>query len=575
VIFAKPNQISVFMQKSTTQPYPIFCLLILWFFVACSQPAQYDVVIRNALLYDGSGKAPLQGDLAIRGDSIVAMGNIGVAKGKTELDAKGMAVAPGFVNMLSWSTETLLADGRSQGDVRQGVTLEVMGEGFSMGPLSDTMKAVMRKQQEDIKFDIAWTTLGEYLEHLEHKGVSCNVASFIGASSVRIHELGYENRPPNAEELERMRALVRKAMEEGAMGVGSALIYAPGFYAKTDELIELCKAAAPYGGSYITHMRSEGNKFLEAIDEVLTIAKEASVHAEIYHLKAGGKQNWHKMALAIAKIDSARAAGLNITTDMYTYVAGATGFDAAMPPAVQEGGLDRWVERLKDPKQRPGIIKAMKTNASDWENLYYSAGPDGVMLVGFKEDSLKYLTGKRLPEVAKLYGKTPEETILDLIIKDHTRIGVVYFLMSEDNVKRQIALPYMSFGSDAGSMAPEGVFVKSSTHPRAYGNFARLLGKYVRDEKVVPLEEAVRKLTSLPCENLKIKRRGRLAPGYYADIVIFDPATIRDHATFEKPHQYSTGVQHVFVNGVQVLRDGEHTGATPGRVVRGPGWKRR
>jgi N-acyl-D-amino-acid deacylase len=574
VIFAKPNQISVFMQKSTTLPYPIFCLPILCFFVACSQPVQYDVVIRNALLYDGSGKAPVQGALAIRGDSIVAMGDIGVAKGKTELDAKGLAVAPGFVNMLSWSTETLLADGRSQGDIRQGVTLEVMGEGFSMGPLSDTMKAVMRKQQEDIKFDIAWTTLGEYLEHLERKGVSCNVASFIGASSVRIHELGYENRPPNAEELERMRALVRKAMEEGAMGVGSALIYAPGFYAKTDELVELCKAAAPYGGSYITHMRSEGNKFLEAIDEVLTIAKEAGVHAEIYHLKAGGKQNWHKMALAIAKIDSARTAGLNITTDMYTYVAGATGFDAAMPPAVQEGGLDRWVARLKDPKQRPGIIKAMKTNASDWENLYYSAGPDGVMLVGFKEDSLKYLTGKRLPEVAKLYGKTPEETILDLIIKDHTRIGVVYFLMSEDNVKRQIALPYMSFGSDAGSMAPEGVFMKSSTHPRAYGNFARLLGKYVRDEKVVSLEEAVRKLTSLPCENLKIKRRGRLAPGYYADVVIFDPATIQDHATFEKPHQYSTGVQHVFVNGVQVLKDGEHTGVTPGRVVRGPGWKK-
>ena len=555
--------------------YPFWGLLYLLFLAACTQPKPYDVVIRNALLYDGSGKAPVHGDIAIQGDSIVAMGNLGEAKGKTEIDAKGMAVAPGFVNMLSWSNESLLQDGHSQSDIRQGVTLEVMGEGESMGPLSDTMKTLMLKQQGDIKFDIKWTSLGEYLEYLERKGVSSNVASYVGAATVRVHELGYENRPPNPEELDRMRSLVKQAMEEGAIGVGSSLIYAPAFYAQTDELTELCKVASQYGGSYITHMRSEGNKFLEAIDEVITISKNAGIHSEIYHLKAAGKQNWYKLDMAVAKIDSARNAGLNITTNMYTYIAGATGFDAAMPPAVQEGGLDKWIARLKDPKQRPGIIQAMKINAQDWENLYYSAGAEGVMLVGFKEDSLKYLTGKRLPEVAAMYGTSPEETILDLIIKDHTRIGVVYFLMSEENVKRQISMPYMSFGSDESSQAPEGVFLKSNAHPRAYGNVARLLGKYVRDEKVIPLEEAVRKLSSLPCENLKIKRRGRLAPGYFADIVIFDPATIQDHATFEKPHQYATGVQHVFVNGVQVLKDGEHTGATPGKVVRGPGWKKR
>jgi N-acyl-D-amino-acid deacylase len=533
-----------------------------------------DLIIRNGILYDGSGKPGFHGDIAVSGDSIVAIGNIGSMKATTEVDAQGKAVAPGFVNMLSWSTESLIADGRSQGEIRQGVTLEVMGEGNSMGPLNDYLRKYELDNQDDIKFDIPWTTLGQYLEFLEHKGVSCNVASFVGATTVRSNELKFDNRAPNAEELERMKALVRQAMQEGAMGIGSSLIYAPANYAKTDELIALCKEIAPYGGSYITHMRSEGNRFLEAIDEVIRIAKEAGIHAEIYHLKAAGKQNWHKLDLAIAKIDSARAAGIDITTDMYTYVAGATGFDAAMPPAVQAGGIDKWTERLQDPKQRPAIIEAMKTNASDWENLYYSAGADGVLLVGFKQDSLKYLTGKRLTEVARMYGKSPEETILDLIVKDHTRIGVVYFLMSEDNVRKQIKLPYMSFGSDASSMAPEGVFLKSSTHPRAYGNFARLLGKYVRDEKVISLEEAVRKLSSLPCENLKIKRRGKLAPGYFADIVVFDPATIRDNATFEKPHQYATGVSDVWVNGKQVLKNGEHTGATPGKVVRGPGYKK-
>ncbi|MBP6811427.1 MAG: D-aminoacylase [Saprospiraceae bacterium] len=549
-------------------------LLALTCLCACHpDPPQYDLIIRNGVLYDGSGKPGFRGDLAIQGDSIAALGDLGNAKGKVEVDAGGKAVAPGFVNVLSWSTTSLLADGRSQSDIRQGVTLELMGEGWSMGPLNDFMKDYDLKNQGDIKYDITWTTLSEYLEHLEKKGVSCNVASFLGAATTRIHELRFENRAPTPDEMERMRGLVRQAMEEGAFGIGSALIYAPDSYAKTEELIELCKVAAPYGGSYITHMRSEGNRFLEAIDEVIRIAKEAGIHAEIYHLKAGGKPNWHKMDQAIAKIDSARAAGINITTNMYTYVAGATGFDASMPPAVQEGGIDRWVERLKDLKQRPAIIAAMKANATDWENLYYFAGADGVKLLGFKEDSLKYLTGKTLAEAAKLYGTSPEQTIIDLIIKDHTRIEAAYFLMSEDNVRKQIKLPYMSFGSDAESSAPEGVFLKSSTHPRAYGNFARLLGKYVRDEKVIPMEDAIRKLTLLPCENFGIKRRGKLAPGYHADVVVFDPEKIQDHATFEKPQQYATGVTDVWVNGMQVLKNGEHTGATPGRVVRGPGYK--
>lgn len=557
------------------QYYLFFSLLVAAFCIGCQSPSpKYDLILRNGTLYDGSGKPGFQGDIAISGDSIVALGNLGHAKGLQEIDVAGKAVAPGFVNMLSWSTESLLADGRSQGDIRQGVTLEVMGEGSSMGPVNDFLRDYTLKNQGDIKYEIPWTTLGEYLEYLEKKGVSCNVASFIGAATVRSHELKFDNRAPKPEELERMKALVRQAMEEGALGVGTALIYAPGNYASTEELIALCQEAAKYDGAYITHLRSEGNRFIEAIDEVVRIAREANIRANIYHLKAGGKQNWHKMDIAIAKIDSARAAGIDLRTNMYTYIAGATGFDAAMPPSVQEGGIDKWVERLKDPRQRPGIIAAMKTNAADWENLYYSAGVDGVLLAEFKEDSLKYLTGKRLGEVAKMYGKSPEETILDLIIKDHTRIGVIYFLMSEENVRKQIKLPYMSFGSDAASMAPEGVFLKSSTHPRAYGNFARLLGQYVRDEKIIPLEDAIRKLSSLPCEGLRIQRRGKLAPGYFADIVVFDPATIQDHATFENPHQYATGVSDVWVNGKQVLKNGEHTGVTSGRFVRGPGYKK-
>jgi N-acyl-D-amino-acid deacylase len=476
--------------------------------------------------------------------------------------------------MLSWANETLIQDPRSESDIRQGVTLEVMGEGDSMGPLSDTMKKVNKELQGDIKYDITWTTLGEYLEYLQKKGIATNVASFVGATTVRVHELGYANRPPTREELDRMRGLVRQAMEEGALGVGSSLIYAPAFYAKTDELIALAQEASNYGGSYISHMRSEGNQLLEAVDELIRIAREANIPAEIYHLKAAGQSNWPKLDRVIAKVDSAQKAGLKVTADMYTYPAGATGLDASMPPAVQEGGLREWIKRLKDPATRARVKHEMDTPTNAWENLFLAAGsPERVLLVAFKQDSLKYLTGKTLGEVAKLRGISPEETAMDLVIQDDSRVGTVYFLMSEDNIKKQIALPWVSFGSDEGSMAPEGIFLKSNPHPRAYGNVARLLGKYVREEKVIPLEEAVRRLSSLPATNLKLQKRGALKPGYFADVVVFDPNTISDHATFDKPHQYATGMKHVFVNGVQVLKDGEHTNATPGRFVRGPGWK--
>ena len=534
----------------------------------------FDTIIRNGTVYDGSGSPGVRADVAISGDTVAAIGDLRNADAKTTIDATGLAVSPGFINMLSWATESLIHDPRSQSDIRQGVTLEVFGEGWSMGPLNAQMKQQTKDEQGDIKFDVAWTTLGEYLEYLERKGVSTNVASFIGATTVRIHELGYADRAPNAEELQRMRALVRSAMEEGALGVGSSLIYAPAFYAKTDELIALSQEAGKYGGMYISHMRSEGNRLLEAVDELIQIARAANVRAQIYHLKAAGQQNWPKMDQVIAKVVEARRQGLQITADMYTYTAGATGLDASMPPWVQEGGLKEWIKRLRDPATRERVEREMLTPTNEWESLYLAAGsPDRILLVAFKQDSLKYLTGKSLAEVARMRGTSPAVTAMDLVIADDSRVGTVYFLMSEDNIRKQIALPWVSFDSDAESLAPEGAFLKSNPHPRAYGTFARLLGRYVREQKVISLEEAIRRLTSLPATNLRIQKRGSLKPGFYADVVVFNPATIIDHATFDKPHQYSTGVNHVFVNGVQVLKDGEHTNATPGRVVRGPGWK--
>ncbi|KGB53240.1 N-acyl-D-amino-acid deacylase precursor [Sphingopyxis sp. LC81] len=540
--------------------------------VAAQAPA-YDLIIRGGTIYDGSGKAPVVGDVAIKDDRIVAVGKVdGTAK--TEVAAKGMAVAPGFINMLSWATESLIADPKSQSDIRQGVTLEVMGEGWSMGPVNATMKALETDRQGDIKFPIEWTSLGDYLSWLEKRGVSTNVASFIGAATVRVHELGEGDVDPTPEQLARMRALVKQAMNEGAMGVGSSIIYAPGSYAETDELVALTSEAAKCGGMYISHMRSEGDRIEEAVDELIDISRRSGAPAEIYHLKMAGRSNWGKLDTIVKKIEDARAEGLKITTDMYTYTAGATGLDAAMPTWVQAGGLEEWIKRLKDPAIRARVAEEMKKPGSNWENLYFGAGADKMILSGFKNDALKPLTGKTLAEVAAMRGKSPEETAMDLVVEDGSRVGTVYFLMSEDNVRKQVQLPWMSFGSDAASQATEGVFLKSGSHPRTYGNFARLLGRYVRDEKLIPLEQAVYRLTTLPATNLGIKDRGALKPGYYADVVVFDPATIGDRSTFEKPHQYSVGVRDVFVNGVGVLRNGEHSGATPGRAVRGAGFNR-
>ena len=545
--------------------------LAVTFFAGCTK---YDTIIRNGNIYDGTGGKPYPADLAIQGDKIAKIAPNIPERGKEEIDASNMAVSPGFINMLSWATTSLIADGRSLSDIKQGVTLEVFGEGGSMGPLNKQMKEDEKASMGEFKYDIDWTTLGEYLESLERRGISTNVASFIGATTLRIHEIGYENRPPTDQEMENMRNLVRQAMEEGALGIGSSLIYAPAFYSSTEELIELCKIASDYNGMYISHLRSESNQFLEALEELITISEKAGIRAEVYHLKAGGVKNHYKMDQAIARIDAARKRGLDISTDMYTYIAGATGLDAHMPPWVQEGGYNKWVERLKDPDIRAQVKQEMTIDTDEWENLGYLAGPDGVLFAGFKNSDLRQYIGKTLKEVADELGKHYADVAMDFVIQDGSRVDVVYFLMSEENVKKQIQLPYISFGSDAGSLAPEGDFLKYNPHPRAYGNFARLLGKYVREEKLIPLEEAVYKLSGLSADKLKIKDRGYLKKGNFADVVIFDPETIQDHATFSNPHQLATGVLHVFVNGMQVLKDGEHTGKTPGRVVRGPGYKK-
>ena len=518
---------------------PIVALLSVLLLAACASSAQpeYDLLIRNGQVFDGTGSAGVSAAIAVRGERIVAIGPLQDARARLEVDAKGMAVAPGFINMLSWADEPLLVDGRSQSDIRQGVTLEVFGEGWSMGPLNALMKEEQVDGQGDLKYAVNWTTLGEYLDGLQRKGISANVASFVGATTVRIHEIGYDDREPTPDELSRMQELVRQAMREGALGVGSSLIYAPAFYAKTPELIQLSKAAGEFGGMYISHIRSEGARLLEAIDELIQIAREARVPAEVYHFKAAGRDNWGKTDAAIARIEAARREGLRITADIYTYPAGATGLNATMPPWVQEGGYDAWVMRLKDPVIRARVKREMTTPTDKWENFFTGAGPDGILLSGFKSEALKPLTGKRLSEVAKMRRRSPEDTAMDLVIEDGSRVEAVYFLMAEDNLRKKLRLPWVSFASDSGSMAPEGVFLQSNPHPRGYGNFARWLGRYVRDERLVPLEEAIRRLTSLPAENLGIKERGRIAPGMFADLVVFDPGQIQDHATFEKPHQ--------------------------------------
>ncbi len=536
-------------------------------------PAEkFDVLIKGGTVYDGTGEKPRVVDVAIRGDRIVGLGTFPGDRARTVIDAKGMAVAPGFINMLSWSTDSLIEDGRSQSEIREGVTTEIMGEGNSMGPLNDRMKEQMLSQQGDIKYEIKWNTLSEYLRYLEQRGISCNVASFVGATTIRDFVIGLEDKQPTAEQLDQMRQLVRQEMEAGALGIGSSLIYPPAFYAKTEELIELCKVAAKYQGKYISHMRSEGNQLLEAIDELLRISREAGIPAEIYHIKAAGQPNWGKADAMLAKIEEARKGGMKITADMYTYTAAGTGLDACLPPWTEDGGYPALFKRLRDPATREKIAKEVRTPSDKWENLYLAAGsPEKILLSGFKSEKLKPLTGKSLAEIAKMRGKDPIETAMDLISEDESRIDSIYFLMSEENVKKEIAKPWVSFGSDEASQAPEGNFLKSNCHPRAYGNFARVLGKYAREDKILTLEQAVRKLSGLPATNLGLDHRGFIREGMFADVVVFDPATIGDKATFEKPHQYAVGMKHVFVNGTQVLNDGEHTGAKAGKALWGPG----
>ena len=554
---------------------PALLLLASLIYFSCrpGRP-EYDKIIHNGMLYDGNGGNPYKADIGIKGDTIAFIGDLTGVSSPISVDANGMAVAPGFINMMGHSEEALIQDGRCQSDIRQGITTEIFGE-FSMGPFNPKMKKQLQDGQGDIKYKVEWNTLGEYMNFLEHKGISCNIASFVGTGIVRQYIIGEDNKAPTPVQLDSMKMLVRQSMEEGALGVTNALIYPPDFFAKTDELIALSKEAAKYGGTYSSHIRSEGNKLSEAVEEIITISKEANIPVEIFHLKAAGKNNWGKMDSVIKRVERARKEGLDVTADMYTYIAGATGMTSAFPPTLQDGGFGKLWQRLHDPAMRKQMAQAMNTDAVDWENLYYGAGgAEHVLLLSFKQDSLKKFTGKTLAEVAGLRGKSAEETAMDLIIQDSTRVGVAYFLMNEDNVKKQVALPWVSFGSDEASYTTEGVFLKSNAHPRAYGNFSRVLGKYSRDEKIISLPEAIRKLSNLPAKHLKLTKRGELKVGNYADIVIFDPAKIKDNATFDKPHQYAEGMIHVFVNGTQVLKHGEHTNTMPGRFIKGPGYKK-
>ncbi|WP_297795403.1 amidohydrolase family protein [uncultured Eudoraea sp.] len=540
----------------------VLAFIVISLFIGCESQEPYDLIIRNGTIMDGSGDSSYKGDIAINSDTIVALGDLKKAVGAQEIDATGLTVAPGFINMLSWANVSLIEDGRSQGDIRQGVTLEVMGEGRSMGPLNEHMKQQMKKNQQNITYDISWATLGEYLDFLQNKGISTNVASFVGNGTLREYVMNYENRPPNSEELEKMKELTKQAMEEGAVGLSTSLIYVPSGHAKTDEIIELAKVASDYDGMYVSHIRDEEENLLEAVQELITISKEADIRSEIYHFKASGTANWHLLDSAIQLVNNARKAGLPITTDMYMYNASSTGLNILLPSWAKEGGHSMTMELMAQKAKRKQMIEEIK----------FHVPPEKILLVGFRNKEMRHLIGKTLAEIAEDRSKSPAETVVDLIEEDDSRIQVVYFSMSEENIKKKLALPYMAICSDAGSYTNEGVFLEQSTHPRAYGSFARLLGHFVRDEKVISLEEAIYKLTTLPATNLKLKKRGALKEGYYADVVIFDANTIKANATFSKPHQYATGMKHVFVNGIQVLKDEEHTGAFPGRVVRGPGW---
>lgn len=550
--------------------YVLFILIIT--ILGCNPETKYDIIIRNGLIYDGNGGTPYKADIAINADTIAFIGQIKNASAKNEIDANGKAVAPGFINMMGHSEESLFQDGRAQSDIRQGVTTEIFTES-SFGPLNAKMKNQFQKNQGDIKYDVSWNTLGEYMNTLEHKGISCNIASFVGAGTVRQYVIGEDDKAPTQQQLDSMKILVDTAMREGALGVTCALIYPPDNFAKTDELIALAKEASKYGGTYISHIRSEGNRLIPAINEIITIAKQANIPVEICHLKAAGKNNWYKIDTVIKMVEDARKQGIDITADMYTYTAAATGLTSCFPPTLQDGGFGKLRERLQNPAIRKQMITAMHTNANDWENLYYACGgPNNILLLSFKQDSLKKFTGKTLAQVAAIRGTSPEETAMDLIIEDSTRIGVAYFLMDENNIKKEIVLPWVSFGSDEAAYTNEGIFLKSNAHPRAYGNFARVIGKYSRDEKLMTLQQAIYKLAKLPATHLKLQKRGELKVGNYADVVIFDPAAVQDHATYEKPHQYATGITDVFINGIQVLKNNEHTGAIPGRFLKGAGY---
>ena len=533
---------------------------VLLLAAACSKP-EHDIIIRGGSLYDGSGGPAKIADVAIDGDRITEIGDLEGHTGRREVDAKGLAVAPGFINMLSWANESLIQDGRSLSDIYQGVTLEVMGEGTSMGPLNEKMRQQRIERQNDIRYEVPWTSLGEYLQHMEDLGISTNIASFVGASSVRIFEMGYEDREPTHQELENMKQHVHQAMREGAMGLGSSLPYIPAAFSSTSELIALTEVVAGYDGMYISHIRNEGDEVIAAVEELIDIVRRTGVRGEIYHLKVSHKRNWDKLDQVIAMIEQARSEGLAVTADIYTYHASSTGLNYDLPDWVKEGGHEMLVKRLKDPAIKKHVIEETDM-----------IPPEDVLLVSFRNKDLRHYTGKSLAEIAEMRGTQPVETALDLIVEDDSRIGTVRFTMSEDNIRKKVALPWVSLCSDSGSIAPVAPFTNSQPHPRAYGSFARLLGKFVREEKVITLEEAIHRMTGLPAANLKLDKRGLLSPGYYADIVVFDPETVADLATFEEPHQLASGVQHVFVNGGQVLREGEHTGATPGRFVKGPGW---
>jgi N-acyl-D-amino-acid deacylase len=562
--FRKPRNMKLFLL--------LFILLIS--LISCKRTRTYDTIIRDGLIYDGNGGEPYQADIAIDADTIAFIGDLRNSRSNNEIDAEGKAVSPGFINMLSHSEESLIQDGRSQGDLRQGVTLEVFGES-SMGPLNEKMKKQTTNGQRDIKYPVTWNTLGEYMNWLEKKGISCNIASFVGTGTIRQYVVGEDDVAPTATQLDSMKLLIGQAMEEGAMGITNALIYPPDFFAKTEELVPLAKEAAKYGGMYTSHIRSEGSKLFEAIGELISISKQTGIRVEIYHLKEAGRDNWWKLDSLIIIVEKARKEGVPITANMYTYNRSATGLTASFPPTLQDGGFDKLWKRLQNKKMREQMRKAMDNNATDWENTYYQAGgAQGVLFIGFKKDSLRKYIGKTLAEVAAIRGRSAEETAMDLIVEDSTRIEVVYSSMDENNVRREVALPWVSFGSDEASSAPEGLFLLSGAHPRAYGNFARVIGKFVRDDKMLNLQQAVQQLSKLPATNLKLQKRGELKQGHYADIVIFDPRTVRDHATYEKPQQYATGISDVLVNGVQVIKNGEHTGASPGRFIKGPGYKK-